>query len=114
MFLLINNYQSEETMPYIVSAEKFASYDAAMQAAKNAAEDAMVNEYTEKYKDDQLEMEVANNSVYITGIGKDENGEPKQNWHEKEFVLKNVDIYVLIDGMNDKSAEEKVTLEMKI
>lgn len=43
-----------------------------------AAEDAMVNEYTEKYKDDQLEMEVANNSVYITGIGKDENGEPKQ------------------------------------
>lgn len=47
MFLLINNYQSEETMPYIVSAEKFASYDAAMQAAKNAAEDAMVNEYTE-------------------------------------------------------------------
>lgn len=26
MFLLINNYQSEETMPYIVSAEKFASY----------------------------------------------------------------------------------------
>lgn len=27
MFLLINNYQSEETMPYIVSAEKFASYD---------------------------------------------------------------------------------------
>ena len=37
MFLLINNYQSEETMPYIVSAEKFASYDAAMQAAKNAA-----------------------------------------------------------------------------
>ena len=67
MFLLINNYQSEETMPYIVSAEKFASYDA-----------AMVNEYTEKYKDDQLEMEVANNSVYITGIGKDENGEPKQ------------------------------------
>lgn len=25
MFLLINNYQSEETMPYIVSAEKFAS-----------------------------------------------------------------------------------------
>lgn len=34
MFLLINNYQSEETMPYIVSAEKFASYDAAMQAAK--------------------------------------------------------------------------------
>lgn len=78
MFLLINNYQSEKTMPYIVSAEKFASYDAAMQAAKDAAEDAMVNEYTEKYKDDQLEMEVANNSVYITGIGKDENGEPKQ------------------------------------
>ena len=78
MFLLINNYQSEETMPYIVSAEKFASYDVAMQAAKNAAEDAMVNEYTEKYKDDKLEMEVANNSVYITGIGKDENGEPKQ------------------------------------
>lgn len=38
MFLLINNYQSEETMPYIVSAEKFASYDAAMQAAKDAAE----------------------------------------------------------------------------
>ena len=27
MFLLINNYQSEETMPYIVSAEKFASYE---------------------------------------------------------------------------------------
>ena len=26
MFLLINNYQSEETMPCIVSAEKFASY----------------------------------------------------------------------------------------
>lgn len=25
MFLLINNYQSEETMPYIVAAEKFAS-----------------------------------------------------------------------------------------
>lgn len=51
MFLLINNYQSEETMPYIVSAEKFASYDAAMQAAKNAAEDAEIVEYVHtKYK----------------------------------------------------------------
>ena len=78
MFLLINNYQSEETMPYIVAAEKFASYDAAMQAAKDYAEDAMVNHYTENYKDNQLEMEVANNSVYITGIGKDENGNPKR------------------------------------
>lgn len=29
-------------------------------------------------------------------------------------VLKNADVYVLVDGMNDKSAEEKVALEMKI
>ena len=36
------------------------------------------------------------------------------DWHEKELVLKNADIYVLVDGMNDKSAEEKVALEMKI
>lgn len=36
------------------------------------------------------------------------------DWHEKELVLKNADVYVLVDGMNDKSAEEKVALEMKI
>ena len=36
------------------------------------------------------------------------------DWHVKEFVLKDVYIYVLVDGMNDKSAEEKVVLEMKI
>ena len=36
------------------------------------------------------------------------------DWHEKEFVLKNADVYVLVDGMNDKSAEEKVAFELKI
>lgn len=67
IYLLINNYASKETMPYIVSTEKFSSYDAAMTAAKNCFEDAMVNEYTETYTDDQLETEVANNSLYIKG-----------------------------------------------
>lgn len=36
------------------------------------------------------------------------------DWQAKGLVLRNVDIYVLVDGMNDKSAEEKVALELKI
>lgn len=36
------------------------------------------------------------------------------DWQAKELILRNVDIYVLVDGMNDKSAEEKVALELKI
>ena len=36
------------------------------------------------------------------------------DWQAKGLVLKNVDIYVLVDGMNDKSAEEKVALELEI
>lgn len=36
------------------------------------------------------------------------------DWQAKGLVLRNVDIYVLVDGMNDKSAEEKVALELEI
>lgn len=38
-----------------------------MKAAKDDAEDAMVNEYAEKYRADEIEMENANCSVYIKG-----------------------------------------------
>ena len=66
-YLLINCYSSKETMPYVVSAEKFSSYDAAMKAKSDYFEDAMVNEYAENYTDNQIETEVANNSIYIKG-----------------------------------------------
>ena len=36
------------------------------------------------------------------------------DWHVKGLVLRNVDIYVLVDGMNDKSAEEKVELDITL
>lgn len=38
----------------------------------------------------------------------------QQRREAKGLVLRNVDIYILVDGMNDKSAEEKVALELKI
>lgn len=36
------------------------------------------------------------------------------DWQAKGLVLRSVDIYVLVDGMNDKSAEEKVAFELEI
>lgn len=67
MYMVINNYQSNETLPYVVSADDFSTFDDAMKAAKDDAEDAMVNEYAEKYRADEIEMENANCSVYIKG-----------------------------------------------
>lgn len=68
MYMVINNYQSNETLPYVVSvADDFSTFDDAMKAAKDDAEDAMVNEYAEKYRADEIEMKTANSSVYIKG-----------------------------------------------
>lgn len=67
MYMVINNYQSSETLPYVVSVDDFSTFDDAMKAAKDDAEDAMVNEYAEKYRADEIEMENANCSVYIKG-----------------------------------------------
>lgn len=67
MYMVINNYQSSETLPYVVSVDDFLTFDDAMKAAKDDAEDAMVNEYVEKYMADEIEMETAYSSVYIKG-----------------------------------------------
>ena len=68
MYMVINNYQSNETLPYVVSVvDIFSTFDDAMKAAKDNAEDAMVNEYVEKYREDEIEMETASSSVYIKG-----------------------------------------------
>lgn len=67
MYTLINNYQSDETMPYVVSSEVLPSYDDAMETAKIYAEEALMNHYIENYSDDEIEMEVANHSIYIKG-----------------------------------------------
>ncbi len=70
MYMVINNYQSNETLPYVVSVvDIFSTFDDAMKAAKDNAEDAMVNEYAEKYSVDEIEMETASSSVYIKGPG---------------------------------------------
>lgn len=67
MYMVINNYQSNETLPCVVSVVVFSTFDDAMKATKDNAEDAMVNEYAEKYSVDEIEMETANSSVYIKG-----------------------------------------------
>ena len=68
MYMVINNYQSNETLPYVVSVVGiFQPFDDAIKAAKDNAEDAMVNEYAEKYSVDEIEIETANSSVYIKG-----------------------------------------------
>lgn len=68
MYMVINNYQSNDTLPYVVSVENdFQTFDDAMKAAKDSAEDAMVNQYAEKYRADEIEMETASISVYIKG-----------------------------------------------
>ena len=68
MYMVINNYQSNETLPYVVSVVGiFQTFDDAIKAAKDNAEDAMVNEYAEKYSVDEIEIETANSSVYIKG-----------------------------------------------
>ena len=56
-------------MPYVISIDIFSTFDDAMKAAKDSAEDVMVNEYAEKYSVDEIETEVANASIYITGPG---------------------------------------------
>lgn len=68
MYMVINNYQSNETLPYVVSViDTFSRFDDAMKAAKDNAEDAMVNEYVEKYRADKIEMKTTCSSVYIKG-----------------------------------------------
>ena len=67
MYILINNYQSNETMPYVVSVDIFSTLDDAKKAAKDSVEDVMVNEYAEKYSVDEIETETANGSIYIKG-----------------------------------------------
>lgn len=67
MYMVINNYQSNKTLPYVVSVDDFSTFDDAMKAAKDDAEDAMVNEYVEKYGADEIEMKIASSSVYIKG-----------------------------------------------
>lgn len=67
MYIVINNYQSNKTLPHTVSADDFSTLYDAMKAARDDAKDAMVNEYVEKYRADEIEMETANSSVYIKG-----------------------------------------------
>lgn len=67
MYMVINNYQSNKTLPYVVSVDDFSTFDDAMKAAKDDAEDAMVNEYVEKYGADEIEMKIVSSSVYIKG-----------------------------------------------
>lgn len=67
MYIVINNYQSNETLPHAVSVDDFSTLYDAMKAARDDAEDAMVNEYAEKYRADEIEMKTANSSVYIKG-----------------------------------------------
>ncbi len=62
MYILINSYQSGETMPYVVSSEVLPSYDDAMETAKIYAEEALMNHYI-----DEIKIEVANHSIYIKG-----------------------------------------------
>ena len=45
MYMVINNYQSNETLSHAVSVDDFSTLYDAMKAARDDAEDAMVNEY---------------------------------------------------------------------
>lgn len=68
MYMVINKYQSNETLPRVVSVvDIFSVFDDAMKVAKNNAKDAMANKYAQKYKEDEIKMETASNSVYIKG-----------------------------------------------
>lgn len=67
MVLLTNIYQSEETLPYVVSTEPFASVEAAMKAAHEYYEDAMVNEYCENYEESELEVTIGDRNIYVKG-----------------------------------------------
>lgn len=67
MVLLTNIYQSEETLPYVVSTEPFASVETAMKAAHDSYEDAMVNEYCENYEENELEVTIDDRNIYVKG-----------------------------------------------
>ena len=67
MFLLVNNYRDDKSLPYVVSSEKFQTHESAMNAAKSYVEDAMVNHYTENYSDNQLKIEETDHGMYIEG-----------------------------------------------
>ena len=67
MYILANNYQSNDSLPYVVSVELFQSLNSALKAAHDLAEDAIVNEYGEKYSESELEITYDGRDTYIKG-----------------------------------------------